>query len=90
MRFASLFVVQVFRSGVIRGMAFGSVVNEFPVASAYGRRLNIAVRKGDSTELVNGKRAIGRDLAGFLLVILQNFVGITVDCCNWGRNIVKG
>ena len=40
--------------------------------------------------MVNGKRAIGGDSAGFLLGILQNFAGITVDCCNWGRDIVKG
>ena len=67
----------------------GSVANEFLVASAYRRRLNGAVKKGDSTDVVNGKRAIGGDSAGFLLGILQNFVGITIDCCNWGRNNVK-
>lgn len=50
---------------MIRGMAFGSVVNEFLVVSAYRRRLNSGVRKGDSTDVVNGKRAIGVIRRGF-------------------------
>jgi len=40
------------------------------VASAYRRRLNGGVRKGDSTDVVNRKRAIGGDSAGFLPAIL--------------------
>ena len=73
---------------LIRGTIYPVI--PFLVASAYCRRLNSAVRKGDFTEVVNGKRAIGGDSAGFLLAISQNFVQITVDCCNWGRDIVKG
>jgi hypothetical protein len=71
---------------LIRGTIYPVI--PFLVAWAYRRWLNGSAKKGDFTEVVNGKRAIGGDSAGFLLAILQNFVGITVDCCNRGRNIV--
>ena len=58
-------------------MTFGSVINEFLVASAYRRRLNSAVKKGDSTDVVNGKMAIGGDSAGV-------FVGNFIEFC---RNV---
>jgi hypothetical protein len=50
---------------MMRGTAFGSVINEFLAASAFRRRLNSGVRKGDSTDVVNGKRAIGVIRRGF-------------------------
>ena len=50
---------------MIRGMAFGSVISEFLVALACRRRLSGNAKKGDSTDVVNGKRAIGVIRRGF-------------------------
>ncbi len=90
MLFTSLFVVRVCRCGVITGMAFRAVVDEFLVATAYRGRPSSGARRRDFTGRGKWEKGDWGDSAGFLSGILQNFVGITVDCCNRGQNIVKG